>query len=648
MHINGVLRTLTTLTLCGGWFVLAFSAKAAPPKPYGAVPTEQQVQWLRMEWYAFVHFGINTYTGREWGEGNEDPKQFNPDDFDAEMAVKAFKEAGMSGMIYTAKHHDGFCLWPTKSTKHNITRTPWRNGKGDVVAEFSKACKKYGIKFGTYLSPWDRNCAEYGRPGYLKVYEKQIRELLTNYGPIFEIWFDGAQGGDGYYGGKTKETRKIGDADTYYNFPRIVKLIRSIQPNCIIWGAESHGDAAWGGSERGDVKYPLWNVRDLGRGGSKWISLEGDTKINHAGWFWHQNQEGRVKSPEYLMRTYFSCVGNGANLILNVAMNQSGKPDKVDLDALKGFGEMRRQLLAEDYALHAEASAGEVRGKSGDFAASKVTDGDIETYWCPEDGTTKDCWVEVHLAQPATFDVVRLREQIRLGQRVKNFRLEAYLDGAWKKLEEQQVSFKGGNPEWVPFTDKDAAKGKTIGNQVLRRLVAPVTTDRVRLVITESLACPCISEISLLKYPQEIALSDVESIKASQQTEKEAFLPRDKWHSKTKGAQKAWDEDESTYWQGKKSLTVNLGEESEFSGFACLPKQNHDYIGLTDRYVIEISMDGKKWTKVTEGEFPNVRADPILQKVDFGKKVKARYFRYIGTTALEGTGASAAELYLLR
>ncbi len=647
MNRHNIIRTLIVLTLCGIALLNGTAYSVSPPKPCGAVPTDQQVKWLRMEWYAFVHFGINTYTGREWGYGDETPKQFNPSDFDAEIAVKAFKQAGMTGMIYTAKHHDGFCLWSTKSTKHNITRAPWRDGKGDVVAEFSKACKKYGIKFGTYLSPWDRNCAEYGRPGYLKVYEKQIRELLTNYGPIFEIWFDGAQGGDGYYGG-AKESRNIGNADTYYNFPRIVKLIRSIQPNCIIWGAAAHGDARWGGSEKGDVNYPVWNVGKPGDKSSKWISLEGDTKINHAGWFWHENQAGKVKSPEQLMRTYFCSVGHGANLILNVAMNKNGKPDKVDLDALKGFGEMRRQLLAKDYAVHAKASASEVRGNAKEFAASNVTDGDIESYWCPEDGTTKDCWVEVQLDKPATFDVVRLREQIRLGQRVKNFHLEGYIDGKWKKLEEQQAVFNGGDAQWRPFTEQDAAKGKTIGNQVLRRLAAPVTTDRVRLVITDSLACPCISEISLLQYPHEITLSEAEGIKSSQQADKERFLPRTGWSSKTKGARKAWDNDENTYWQGKKQLTINLGEITEFSGFACLPKQNHEYKGLTDRYVFEVSMDGKEWEKVAEGEFPNVRADPILQEQTFEKKVKARFIRYIGTTALEGKGASAAELYLLK
>ena len=223
------LGTVLSSSMLPGW-------AADPPKPYGAVPTPSQVNWQRMEFYGFIHFGLNTFTGREWGYGDENPKIFNPTDFNASDIVSTFKKGGMKGMIYTAKHHDGFCAWPTKSTDHNITKSPWKNGKGDVVKEFALACKKHGIKFGTYLSPWDRNNADYGKEGYLDVYYKQIRELLTNYGPVFEIWFDGANGGDGYYGG-AKEKRNIGDAEKYYNFEKIVEMIRKIQPNCIIWGA---------------------------------------------------------------------------------------------------------------------------------------------------------------------------------------------------------------------------------------------------------------------------------------------------------------------------------------------------------------------------------------------------------------------------
>ena len=592
------------------------------PAPCGAVPTDQQVNWLRMEWYAFVHFGINTYTGKEWGYGDEAPSLFAPSDFNVEIAVKAFKQAGMAGMIYTAKHHDGFCLWPTKSTKHNITKSSWRHGKGDVVAEFSKVCKKYGLKFGTYLSPWDRNNAEYGRPGYLKVYERQIRELLTNYGPIFEIWFDGANGGDGYYGG-AKEVRKI-SGESYYNFPRIVKLIRSLQPDCIIWGANKNGDVQWGGSERGFVKYPCWNLVNMDSPLEKWISLEADTTINHAGWFWHEGQASKVKSPGQLMKVYMESVGRGANLILNVALDRRGQPDAADLASLQAFGEMRRRLLAKDYALGASATASEVRGDVEQFSAKKVTDGNIETYWCPEDNTTKNCWIEIKLNKPATFDVVRLREQIRLGQRVKKFRIEAFVNGAWQSIDDS---------------------GETIGNQVLRHLSQPVTTDCVRLTIVDARACPCISEFSLLRYPDEISPNDAPAPSAGEMS----YLSTDKWTSNMKEAKKAWDGDDSTYWQSKKDrLVIDLGEECQFSGFCYLPKQNNDHQSMTDRYRFEISMDGKKWKEVASGEFPNIRANPIRQNVTFPQSVRARFVRFIGTSSLEGSGISAAELNLIK
>ena len=621
-----ILRWHLILCLTGLMPYSPVAAATAPPSPCGAVPTERQVDWLRMEWYAFVHFGINTFTGKEWGYGDESPELFNPSGFDPESAVKVFKEAGMAGMIYTAKHHDGFCLWPTKSTTHNITKSRWMKGKGDIVKGFADACKKEGIKFGAYLSPWDRNNAEYGRPGYLKTYEKQIRELLTDYGPIFEMWFDGANGGDGYYGG-TREKRDIGNDDKYYNFEGVVKLIRSIQPDCIVWGAAQHGDVKWGGSEKGFVKYPCWNVINLDKPDEKWISLEADTTINKAGWFWHAGQGSKVKSPEQLMQVYYDSVGRGANLILNLAMDRSGKLDPADVAALNALAAMRHKLLAQDFAIGSEASASEVRGEDDAFRAANATDGNIESYWCPEDKTTKDCWLEIRLPKKATFDVVRLREQIRLGQRVRSFRLEAFLDGNWQIID---------------------GEGKTIGNQVLRKLAKPVTADRVRLVITDSRACPCISEFSLLRHPDPVAV-DAASLQCDASEETAASLSRDKWTSEMTGASKAWDGDDSTFWQGKgNELTVNLGEEVSFSGFTYLPKQNGNFNGMTDRYRFEVSSDGEKWKEVASGEFPNIRANPILQTVTFDRGVTARFFRFIGASSLEGKGASAAEINLLK
>ncbi len=604
---------------------------AEEPAPYGAVPTKQQVDWLRMEWYAFVHFGLNTYTNREWGYGDESPSLFNPAQFDAEAIVKTFKDAGMSGMIYTAKHHDGFCTWPTKSTKHNITLSPWKKGKGDVVKEFAQACKKYDFRFGTYLSPWDRNCAEYGRKGYLKVYYKQIEELLTKYGPIFEIWFDGAMGGDGFYGG-ARENRNIGKADTYYNYQKVVKQIRRLQPDCIIWGAAGRGDVTWGGSEKGFVKYPLNNVQ-----GNKWLSLEGDTPINHRGWFWHPGQGGNVKSPEHLMDVYLSSVGRGANLILNLAPNRDGQLDPADVASLSAFGNMRKRLLAKDYALHARARATEVRGGDDKFAATNLTDGDIESYWCPNDGTTTPT-AEIKMAAPVTFDVVRVREQIRLGQRVQAFRVDAHIDGEWKTIIEP------GNPGEVEGGfDVRGGKGHTIGNQVLRWLREPVTTDRVRLYITRSEACPCISELSLLRMP---SATEVET---TADEEGDKALSSNGWTYSGFAAELAplaFDGNPATMWQINRCpshIAVDMKSEKTITGFSYLPRQDGQTQGMTTRYRMELSVDGKNWTSVAEGEFGNLRANPVEQFISF-PAAKARYIRFFSTAALDGTGSSVAEM----
>lgn len=675
------LGTVLSSSILPGW-------AADPPKPYGAVPTPSQVNWQRMEFYGFIHFGLNTFTGREWGYGDENPKIFNPTDFNASDIVSTFKKGGMKGMIYTAKHHDGFCAWPTKSTDHNITKSPWKNGKGDVVKEFALACKKHGIKFGTYLSPWDRNNAEYGRDGYLDVYYKQIRELLTNYGPVFEIWFDGANGGDGYYGG-AREKRNIGDAEKYYNFEKIVEMIRNIQPNCIIWGAGHYGDARWGGSEKGHVNYPHWSTVGLQgggggtgkRGGERWVPAEGDTTINHAGWFWHQGQSSRVKSPEELMQVWFDSVGRGANLILNVAADKTGRLDPADVKSLMEFKELRDKLYARDYALGATVTASQTRGNDKKFAPSNMTDGNMETYWAVEDDNLTPT-AFITLPKPATFDVIRLREQIRLGQRVDSFNIDAFINGKWVCIDNE---------------------GKTIGNQVMRRLNRPITAQKLRLRITGSQATPCISEFSLFRQPagavrpsifrrgdnliiladgknkilyttdgsepkgdssvysQGAKFAESGTVKARCQfangklgpvTQAKFGISKNGWKVKTStsgNAAAAIDDNPETSWFAKaeapQSFVVDMGRPYQVSSFSYLPRQDGKTYGMTDKYQFEVSPDGKTWTKAAEGEFSNLRANPIEQSVNL-KNVNGpvRYFRFTGTNSLDGNSASAAEI----
>ncbi len=669
---------------------LAFPALSAAeaPQPFGAVPSEPQVRWQRMEFYAFIHFGLNTYTGREWGYGDENPKIFNPSSFNANDIVATFKKGGMKGMIYTAKHHDGFCAWPTKSTDHNITQSPWKGGKGDVVKEFALACQKNGIQFGTYLSPWDRNNAGYGKPEYLDVYYKQITELLSNYGPVFEIWFDGANGGDGYYGG-AKENRNIGDAEKYYNFEKIVAMIRKLQPNCIIWGAGHYGDARWGGSEKGHVGYPHWSTVGLHgggggtgkRGGERWVPAEGDTTINHAGWFWHQGQASRVKSPETLMDVWFDSVGRGANLILNVAADKTGRLDPADVKSLLEFKELRDKLYAKDFALGASVKASQVRGNDKKFSASNLTDGNIESYWAVEDDNLTPAAV-ITLPKPATFDVIRLREQIRLGQRVDSFNIDAFVNGKW-------VCIDNG--------------GRTIGNQVLRRLKQPVTAKKLRLRITGSQATPCISEFSLFRQPAgtvrpaisrkgpELVITaankgkifyttdgkepneqssvytpgtrfegsgavkarcQLENGKLGPVSETKFGIAKTGWKVKnaTSGnAAAAIDDSPETAWiatgDAPQSFVIDMGRSHTVTGFAYLPRQDGKTDAMTDKYLVEVSRNGSDWTKAAEGEFSNLRANPILLEVKFSSpQADTRYLRFTGTRALDGKGASAAEI----
>ena len=449
-----------TVQLCG------CSADNTPePEPFGPIPTEQQQAWHETEFYAFVHFTTNTFRDLEWGYGDADPNEFNPEKFDAEQWVKAMKAAGMKGVILTAKHHDGFCLWPSEFTDYSVKSSKWRDGKGDVVGEVSKAAEKYGLKFGTYLSPWDRHDLRYASPEYLEYYRNQLRELCTNYGPIFEFWEDGANGGDGYYGGLC-EQRKI-DGSTYYDWNTTNAIIYELQPQASIFG----GNVRWCGNESGYINEPVWNATSFDEN-AVWHPYEVDVSIR-PGWFWHENENDKVKNVEQLVDIYYNSIGRGANLILNIPPNKDGLLSDEDVRALQGMGEAIKKEFAN--CLNGEickATATNVRGGSRKFCAKNTCDEDKDSYWATDDSVmTAD--LTFTFKRPTKVNRAMLREFLPLGQRIGGYRLEAQAE----------------NGEW-----KEIYSGTTIGNKHLLRF-EDVTTSSLRISITDSKACPILSDV---------------------------------------------------------------------------------------------------------------------------------------------------------
>jgi len=458
-----------------------------PPEPYGPLPSERQLAWHEMEYYMFVHFTVNTFTDKEWGYGDEPESVFNPTDLDCRQWAKTAHDAGMKGIIITAKHHDGFCLWPSAFTEHSVKNSPWRDGKGDVVMELRKACDEYGLKMGVYLSPWDRNSAVYSTPEYLVYYRNQLKELLTKYGDIFEVWFDGANGGDGYYGG-AREVRRI-DNKTYYDWPNTHKIVRELQPAAVMF-SDAGPDIRWVGNESGmgsitnwcllnkDEMYPGGDFASiLGEGhddGNYWVPAEVDVSIRR-GWFYHQSQDSLVRSPENLMELYYSSVGRNSNLLLNIPPDRRGLLHENDVKSLMSFRELREKEFANELAQGKKASSDVSRGKG--YRASNVNDGNPETYWAtPDDKSTGS--ITIDLGQETGVNRILVQEYIKLGQRIQEFKAEAFVDGTWKTM----------------------VDGTTIGHKIIRKFPV-VLTSKVRFTVSKSKACPLISNIELFKAP---------------------------------------------------------------------------------------------------------------------------------------------------
>ena len=537
--------------------------------PCGPLPNANQLRWQEMEMYAFIHYSLNTYTDQEWGFGNEDPKLFNPSSLDCRQWARVCKQAGMRGIIFTAKHHCGFCMWPSAYTEYSVKNSPWKDGKGDVVRELAEACREKGLEFAVYLSPWDRNHPEYGRPAYITYFRNQLRELLTNYGDIFEVWFDGANGGDGWYGG-ANETRKI-DRTTYYKWPETYKMIRELQPKCLIWNDGSdRGDLRWVGTEAGNVGETNWSLlyhdgdvpyQILHYGvedGDVWCPGETNTSIR-PGWFYHEAENEHVKSLSKLMDTYYKSVGRNSTLLLNFPIAPNGRihPN----DSLRGiaFAKMIDTVFKENLI------------ENGKLKVEK-------------DEKLQSSIFNIQWEKPVAFNRFLAEEDIAQGQRVRKFSLEAEVGGEWKPLKDALVDEGDGLT--------------TIGH---RRIICfpTVKATKLRFTILDTKCEPIIKRLGVFHAP-----------------ELTADIP-DSGEKKSSSLH--------IFFSSPKQMLIDWDTEQTISSFRYLPPQNGK--GIITHYTLWGSTDWSNWEKLASGEFSNIVNNPIWQTVKFAP-TKVRMLRF--------------------
>ena len=598
---NLILTTVLSLTIFSGLQAqetyyekhVAFPAGATAAEKVEMasrlVPTPQQLEWQRMELTAFLHFGVNTFTGREWGDGTEDPAIFNPTSLDCEQWVRTLKESGFKMAIITAKHHDGFCLWPTKTTRHSVVSSSWKDGKGDVVRELRDACKKYGIKFGVYLSPWDRNASCYGdSPAYNQFFIKQLTELLTNYGEVHEVWFDGANG-EGPNGKKQ-----------IYDWDAILKTIRRLQPKAVT--AIMGDDVRWVGNEKGIGRETEWSAtaltpgiyprsgeqnKELGIFGKAkdlggrdivaratelfWYPSEVDVSIR-PGWFYHADQDKQVKSLNHLTDIYFKSVGYNSVLLLNIPPDLRGLINENDVQRLKEFSSYLKKTFACNYVLKGNEA------------------------WHGTSGTVR----QYDIQKDALVNAFMIQEDISKGQRIESFLVEAYKDGSWIHM----------------------AEGTTVGYKRLVRF-SDTRPERIRVTIRSARGVANVAAVGLFYAEpladknEEVQLGDV---------------PVDGWQvvGGNADSRKAIDGDRKTVWRAfaLTPLIVDMGDKVEVSGFSYAPSIGEDLTGTIYKYAFYVSLDGQSWTQCeASGEFSNIMHNPVPYFVRFGKTYPARYFK---------------------
>lgn len=698
------------------------SLDAVLAKAVDVRPTPRQIAWQRDEISAFVHFGMNTFTDREWGDGTESPQQFNPTELDARQWVRAAKSAGMTRMILTAKHHDGFCLWPSKYTEHCVRNSPWKNGQGDVVGEFVDACRAEGMHYGIYISPWDRHEKTYGdSPKYNQYFLNQLREVLTNYPGIDEVWFDGACA----EGPKGKRQE--------YDWRAYWKLIRELAPNAAI--AVRGPDVRWCGNEAGYSRKSEWSVipmpgdseswehsdktlsghtrdifgDDLGsrdvlmrsRGESPvlaWYPAQVNTSIR-PGWFYHENEDDRVRSLEDLLTVYYGSVGGNGQFLLNIPPDRRGLFHENDVDRLKQIGEALQTTFAKNLAVGAKVTV-DVSGGESAGEVDALLDGNADTFWTTSDGTTAATLI-AEVPAPVRANCLMLQEHLPSGQRVEGFVLDVFENGQWRPAASGTTI---GHKCLLRFDDTTLSKFRvrftqfrarpTIANmglyfapailsppRIVRDLhgvvsikIPPGTCGRYTLdgsaptinsqLYTEPIPLPKGGVVSAQTYPLTQTTGVTESVDSTARVEfglakaKWRIIACDSQDGAEGDARNAIDDDPSTFWHTRyrdqvdslpHHVAVDLGETLMISGFNYMPRQDEWDGGIVLRARFEISADGQKWKVVAdEVDFDNIVNSRQQQTVKLPTQVAARYFRMTALrTVNDNNLGSAAEISVL-
>ena len=664
--------------------------EVAPPAPVYPIPSERQLAWHDLEYYGFVHFNMNTFSDMEWGMGDEDPADFNPTALDTRQWAKVAKEAGMKGIIITAKHHDGFCLWPSAYTEHSVKNSPWKDGEGDLIQELREACDEFGLEMGIYYSPWDRNHADYGTPAYITYMRNQLTELLTNYGEIFEVWFDGANGGTGYYGG-ANENRYV-DKLTYYDWPNIYALVRELQPGAVLF-SDGGPDVRWVGNEEGFAYETTWGnlMRDSvyagmpeypekyasgQEDGTHWVPAEADVSIR-PGWYYHEYEDHKVKTLPQLLDIYYNSIGRNAALLINFPVDRRGLIHEKDVEQIMKLSTKIKEDFAVDLAQKAKLSATNERGRG--FEIKQVLNKDKNKYWAAEDGVIHN-EIIIQFPQLQSINRFMVQEHIALGQRVKAFTLEAKTEKGWELIHngttigaKRILRFENVDTDALRFTITDAKASPTISRigvyhapalliePMLKRdksgaVTLNVPGSNVDIYYTLDGSNPSINS---LKYERSVMVDQAVQLKAishdpatgqlSEILVKDLDMAKAKWKviHNDPNAEKAIDEDLNTFWQSTgDELTVDLGELITIYGFTYLPPQNRYMSGVIMKYVFESSLDGKNWKVLNSGEFSNIRNNPIKQSVRFDP-IEARYIKLKSLQTTDNQLGSFSELGVL-